>query len=235
MMASAQVTIGSGDMPQATLDIVGDYSTDAEKGKAFRLDDGNQGDGKVLTVVGDNGVATWQYAALRMVSSEKPADEKAFIPLAGGGNMTVCPMTITLPPGKWKVDYTGKFFRPGGADTPPTPDVPITNSDTFWILVSLSDSSNPTKETTDIAGADRFISYSYTANPYLESLGKNGNSGGVQGTPNGFWVVNNTSGAPKTYSVIMQCASASYSYPNSYIVFYSQNRENKMVATPILP
>jgi hypothetical protein len=59
LMASAQVTIGSGAMPQATLDIVGSYSTDAEKGKAFRLDDGNQAPGKVLTA-GENGIGSWQ-------------------------------------------------------------------------------------------------------------------------------------------------------------------------------
>jgi len=56
--ASAQVTIGSGDLPQATLDIVGTYPTAADKGKAFRLDDGNQAPGKVLTCQ-DNGIGTW--------------------------------------------------------------------------------------------------------------------------------------------------------------------------------
>ena len=54
--ASAQVSIGSGDIPQATLDIRGNPN---ETGKAFRLIDGNQAPGKVLTV-GENGIATWQ-------------------------------------------------------------------------------------------------------------------------------------------------------------------------------
>ena len=53
---SAQVTIGSGNLPQATLDIVG---AAGETGKAFRLDDGNQAPDKVLTC-GENGVGTWQ-------------------------------------------------------------------------------------------------------------------------------------------------------------------------------
>ena len=69
---SAQVTIGSGALPQATLDIVGSYSNNSEKGKAFRLDDGNQADGKVLTVDGDNAVATWQYPALTILPSRDP-------------------------------------------------------------------------------------------------------------------------------------------------------------------
>ena len=67
--ASAQVTIGSDALPQATLDIVGSYSNNSEKGKAFRLDDGNQANGKVLTVDGDNAVATWQYPALTILQS----------------------------------------------------------------------------------------------------------------------------------------------------------------------
>ena len=54
--ASAQVTIGSDALPQATLDIVG---AAGETGKAFRLDDGNQAPDKVLTCQ-DNGVGTWQ-------------------------------------------------------------------------------------------------------------------------------------------------------------------------------
>ena len=55
---SAQVTIGSGALPQATLDIVG---AAGETGKAFRLDDGNQAPDKVLTCQ-ENGVGTWQVA-----------------------------------------------------------------------------------------------------------------------------------------------------------------------------
>lgn len=53
---SAQVTIGSGDIPQATLDVRGSPN---ETGKAFRLIDGNQAPGKVLTV-GEDGIATWE-------------------------------------------------------------------------------------------------------------------------------------------------------------------------------
>ena len=67
--ASAQVTIGSGDLPQATLDIVG---AAAETGKAFRMTDGNQADSKVLTVVGDNGIATWKNAGLTILQATEP-------------------------------------------------------------------------------------------------------------------------------------------------------------------
>jgi len=69
MGATAQVTIGSDALPQATLDIIG---AAGEIGKAFRLDDGNQANGKVLTVDGDNAVATWQYPALTILQSRNP-------------------------------------------------------------------------------------------------------------------------------------------------------------------
>ena len=54
--ASAQVTIGSTDLPQATLDIRG---AEGETGRAFRLIDGNHNvPGRVLTL-GENGIGTW--------------------------------------------------------------------------------------------------------------------------------------------------------------------------------
>ena len=52
----AQVTIGSVDLPQATLDIRGNSE---ETGRAFRLIDGNHDvPGRVLTL-GENGIGTW--------------------------------------------------------------------------------------------------------------------------------------------------------------------------------
>ena len=72
MGASAQVTIGSGDLPQATLDIIGETG---KTGEAFRMIDGNQADGKVLTVDGNNGVATWKYPALTILQSRYPQPE----------------------------------------------------------------------------------------------------------------------------------------------------------------
>jgi len=57
MGATAQVTIGSDALPQATLDIIGDTLT--THGEAFRLIDGNQVPGKVLTC-DENGIGSWQ-------------------------------------------------------------------------------------------------------------------------------------------------------------------------------
>jgi len=72
-MANAQVTIGSSDIPQATLDIRGNPN---ETGKAFRLTDGNQAPGKVLTA-GENGIGTWQNSGITILQSTMPQPETA--------------------------------------------------------------------------------------------------------------------------------------------------------------
>ena len=103
---SAQVTIGSSDPPQATLDIVGNPS---ETGKAFRMIDGNQSDGKVLTVVGDNGIATWSNVALHIIGEEFNATT-ASLPFgtygSGGSTFFDDHSYIDLPPGRYMVLYS---------------------------------------------------------------------------------------------------------------------------------
>ena len=109
MGASAQVTIGSGALPQATLDIVGTYPTDADKGKAFRLDDGNQAPGKILTC-GENGVGTWQLSTVSLIQGTWD-DVNANEPLSTSKDApTYTGLSVTLPPGKYmmfvQVGYT---------------------------------------------------------------------------------------------------------------------------------
>jgi hypothetical protein len=59
---NAQVGINT-DAPKTTLDIV--QPDQMVKGQGFRLDDGNQVDGKVLTS-DDDGIGTWKFAALKL-------------------------------------------------------------------------------------------------------------------------------------------------------------------------
>jgi len=63
---SAQVTIGSGDIPKTTLDIIGDTAT--VHGEAFRLIDGNQALGKVITS-NESGIGTWKIPAISITES----------------------------------------------------------------------------------------------------------------------------------------------------------------------
>ena len=62
----AQVTIGSVEPPQATLDIRGNPE---ERGQGFRLVDGNQSSGRVLTAVGNDGMGTWLPSAITVYST----------------------------------------------------------------------------------------------------------------------------------------------------------------------
>jgi hypothetical protein len=67
---NAQVTIGAGTMPRATLDIIRHDAS--ETGKAFMLEDGNQGEGKVLTSDA-NGMGTWKSTTTQQSTGVAPA------------------------------------------------------------------------------------------------------------------------------------------------------------------
>ena len=112
--ASAQVTIGSGDLPQATLDIIGDTAT--VHGEAFRLIDGNQADGKVL-MCHENGIGTWEDLFIG-------TDGLITLTLAAGasGSFTVKPGFIYLV-----------TFRPSVIKAVLSGDVSITPSAPLYI------------------------------------------------------------------------------------------------------
>jgi hypothetical protein len=105
---SAQVTIGSHAMPQATLDIVGSYSTDAEKGKAFRLDDGNQAPGKVL-VAKENGIGTWEYYARNVHEGNKLAADTTWLKRQAVA-FTYTGLNVEVPVGK-SIVKLGQIIR----------------------------------------------------------------------------------------------------------------------------
>ena len=219
---TAQVGINT-ETPKTTLDIVQKDKT--TPGQGFRLDDGNEYANYVLTTAAD-GSATWKPAAITMVEAVKTLGQTN-ISLTSDSTWKVCNMTITLPPGNWKVDYCSKLKRATG-------DANITNADSFWLFTSLCDDASMPKPTSDIPVVYQYISWSLTANPYLEALGMRGDQN-VDGTPSGFWIVNNTSTDPKTYHVVVECSTQSAKHPDSYVTFSPNDRENKMVATPILP
>ena len=218
---TAQVGINT-ETPKTTLDIVQKDKT--TPGQGFRLDDGNEYANYVLTTAAD-GTATWKPAAITMIKGIKVAGQTQ-IPLTSDSTWKVCNMSITLPPGTWKVDYCGKFWRLSG-------DTNIPYADSFWIYTSLCDDPSMPNVSSNLSGLS-YISWSFTANPYLEGLGRRHDLN-VEGTPSGFWIVTNTSGNTKTYYLMMEVCSQSAKYPTSYIVWSGTDGENKMVATPVLP
>ena len=113
--ASAQVTIGSNIPPEATLDIIGDTAN--VHGQAFRLIDGNQAPGRVLTC-GGNGIGTWQnpVTATTIRGTIQQAQNIPFEINQSDFNLQAANVWqsqkifmapnsyIDLPPGLWRVD-----------------------------------------------------------------------------------------------------------------------------------
>jgi hypothetical protein len=94
---NAQVGINT-DVPKATLDIVQPDQT--VKGKGFRLDDGNQAAGKILTSDAD-GTGTWKMVGIPMkvVSGLFPTRTAPY----WTGTIDIEDVYIDLPPGQYLV------------------------------------------------------------------------------------------------------------------------------------
>jgi len=100
-LCNAQVGINT-ENPQTSLDIV--QKDQSVKGKGFRLDDGNQGDGKVLTC-NDNGVGTWIIPATHAIIGTK-ATTDLVMDYQVNQTYQYTGASITLPPGKWYIEVT---------------------------------------------------------------------------------------------------------------------------------
>ena len=105
----AQVTIGSTDLPQAMLDIRA-YPEKDERGQGFRLIDGNEFPGRVLTA-GEDGIGTWMQPGITIYHSTivggigRPRPTFTFSDFAiGTGDMFIDKgVFIDLPPGRYLV------------------------------------------------------------------------------------------------------------------------------------
>ena len=125
--ANAQVTIGSTELPQAMLDIRA-YPEMDERGQGFRLRDGNQAPGRVLTAVCNDGFGTWQNP-VTATTIRGTTQQGQNIPLVlnqsdfpsstptrfQSQRVVMAPGTfIDLPPGLWRVDLLMGFRIEGG-------------------------------------------------------------------------------------------------------------------------
>ena len=103
---TAQVGINT-EKPKTTLDIVGDtaVASGGQHGQGFRLIDGNQAAGKVLTS-DDDGVGSWQLAPLSLITGTWD-NVDANVPVALttaiilNSPSTYTGLSVTLPPGKY--------------------------------------------------------------------------------------------------------------------------------------
>jgi len=229
---SGQVTIGSSVQPQATLDIIGD--TAIVHGQAFRLIDGNESQGRVLTV-GENGVATWRYTSLYRVVGVRPTSEIRF-PLISSTSIQYHRQTgahITLPPGKWEVRVHMLISLTDVSTNPPRQHN-VTANDFAWMRTSFVE--DPTSEGTslvpspDIVGG-HFIS-GRVSGPLPTEIIRN-----AHGAVAGSIIIHNQSGTDKTYYFVAGGIDSASSFTETEVVvrLRGYGNESSIIATPILP
>ncbi|TZF93772.1 hypothetical protein FW781_18985 [Chryseobacterium panacisoli] len=152
---------------------------------AFRLEDGTQGAGKVLTS-DTNGNSSWVYPALKAISGNLPTSLVSFSSYGTGNPPNISMYTggyINLPPGKWLISF-GSIASMGQNDRINTTDAQL------WCTAFLSDSN---------AGAGTI-----TADYISAYTGQRGSGGSIGRGMNrtmviGSIAVNNVNGGNKTY------------------------------------
>lgn len=179
---------------------------------SFRVEDGSEANGKVLT--GDsNGTGTWDDLSIKNVVAD----------YGGGVDIGATESTylqtgtsITLPPGTWAVNISMLMVQDPVAITPRDTSV--------WLRTSFSDS--PTSPVT-------------ISSDFVGSFHASGNYGGslTYGLLTGLLILENTSGADKTYYYVAGNTEAyGYSSTPSYTIDKFGGdvyRENNIIAYKI--
>jgi len=231
MSASAQVTIGSKTLPQTTLDIIGDTAT--VHGQAFRLIDGNQSSGKVLTA-GEDGVGTWQDVALRRIVGNRGTNQVniPFAPTPAPNNTFFIPTgtTITLPPGKWEVSVTQLIRLIDVSTNPPRQHESAITADTYaWVRSSFIDDPTATVVSSDIVGG---VHISGMIRGPIHPAPDPAQTFGLM---NGRIIIHNQSEADKTYYYAIRWINANANFTIDEVVlrFIEHDGENVISATRI--
>ena len=234
--ASAQVTIGSTELPEAMLDIRA-YPEMTERGQGFRLIDGNEFPGRVLTV-GEDGIGTWVSPALHKIQGQRAGaiDFPLSFEDPFGLVFRQTGASVTLPPGAWEVRANILI-----SIVVPTAHLElrplITANDFAWLRSTFSDS--PTLEgslgvvaSPDIVGG-RLISGSVSGPLFRNTAGTimSENFGLVTGSV----IINNTSDTAKTYYFLAGWLGTSSNFEEGVVARFNTGApESTIVATPIL-
>ncbi|WP_313239722.1 hypothetical protein, partial [Sphingobacterium multivorum] len=203
----------------------------------FRLDDGNQNPGYVLTAVDNNGVGTWKPSGMSMLVGTF-VNSTNNIPFSASPYVQTG-ASITLPPGLWRVDLT-QLIRGtvNGSYTLP-------NDAYALVRFSLSESN----ATTSISLFNDFVR--------LQADGTVANSsaqlvsttfeGPVTGSTERHWktivatgsmTIRNNSSANKTYYLVTHVLRTNIDVPIDNFAFRNLGSsywgENSMYAIPIV-
>ncbi|NDW09607.1 hypothetical protein [Dysgonomonas sp. 520] len=154
----------------------------ATNGNGFRLVDGTQADGRVLTSDA-NGNARWRESGIQTVNAVWNNDPTFRVSSDRTADYLSTGSTLTLPPGRWLVNTSLLFGIVGGIYSPCT----------YWIRTSFTDGKMT-------AGSTATITTDYESRNNLMSgyLLKDTRFALVSGS----MVLNNTTTANKTYTLI---------------------------------
>lgn len=193
--------IGIGTItPQAKVHIK-TSGTSSSYQPGFILDDGNQGENKVLACIDNTGLATWKdISPLQAVSFKKPTFVFR-IPAQTTPNYYYTGSRISLPPGRWVVMVVMfmMWFSPD--------DRQIPGDDQYWVNTTLSDDSllgNDGQPLDKIKTLD------------LENIGLVSGqfwSGSFGGILSGSFIINNQSTVDKQYYYMLGGIDYSGSFP----------------------
>ena len=147
----------------------------------FRLNDGTQATGKVITADA-NGVGNWQYPRVTRLVGTLGAG--ASVNFASYPTAAYTGSTIVLPPGKWQVSAAMIFSL--GVTT-----CTLTATDWVWLKTTFSDSSTSATPSPDIIGS--------TLISCLFSGPKSSSISFKYDNVSGSVIINNTSSTNKTY------------------------------------
>jgi hypothetical protein len=193
----SQVGINT-NTPKSALNIV--QKNKSTPGKGFRLEDGTEAAGKVLTSDAD-GVGSWQTVGINLISGFIDTTNGISIEWlnqdSASTNFRNTKTYIDLPPGAWQVNVRmllRPYYTSGNQNGS---NVPFLASDWMWVRTTFIDDLTPPLKTIspDIVGS-KYISGKITG-PLV-----NGGSGDCYDMMQGFVIINNNSGAIKRYHYV---------------------------------
>lgn len=186
----------------------------------FRLNDGSQAAGKVISSDA-NGIGTWQYPKMHRILGN--LTNGVNIPLSNNSS-SYTGASITLPPGKWEVKSTMLLSLGQTSCT-------LSTTDWIWVKTTFSDSPNNFFTSTDIIGNNKLVSGLFSGPKSSTMVYK-------YDMLSGSFIINNTSISNKTYYFWVHSTIADRPQPGSCNELSSfagaSSAENSIVAIPII-
>ncbi|MFD2942221.1 hypothetical protein [Flavobacterium notoginsengisoli] len=180
---TGKVLVGSTTVPTGGTNSKMIINNGTTKG-AIQIKDGSEGLKKAF-VSDANGVGTWKDQSVDVIFINPEVSSGVDIPFNTGPNWLYTKSKITLPVGKWLVTVNMLLtkYKTG------VPTWWTASNESWWVRTTFSDSSTAMAISPDIISRSTLISGLLPANSYYALM-------------TGTLIINNTSGANKTYYYI---------------------------------